>query len=90
MIKILRIVFFFVYFPLQWYQKNKYNKLIEQRKNEAIDKARVYSLHYKRKYYVSKMADEFFIGTSQQMKATQRKAQQQGLNWYWTKNIVKC
>ena len=89
MIKVLRLIFFFIYYPSIWYQKSRYERLIYQRKQNAFVKAEKMQKKFINPVFVSKMADEFFIGTSVMLKQTERLARNQGLDWSWKENIVK-
>ena len=89
MIKVLRLIFFFIYYPSIWYQKNRYEKRMDERKKQAFIKAVKMQKTKSSPVFVSKMGDEFFIGTCLMLKNTELLARKKGLDWSWIKNKVK-
>lgn len=84
----IKKLFYYILFPLRINAKLKVNRELKRRLNEAISKANKKAYEAKNTvYYVCQNAHEFFIGTKQQMRATQEAFKRVGVKWTWDKHI---
>ena len=78
---------YWLLFPLRVYKRMQINKELKRRLEAAKDKACNLAFKTKRTHYVCQNAHEFFIGTSEQMKNTEKAFKKHGIKWTWEKHI---
>lgn len=79
---------YFLFFPLRVWRMYQIKKECKQRLEIAILKADSYAYCTNNTvYYVCRNAYEYFIGTKQQMRATQEAFKSHGIKWTWDKHI---